>query len=220
MFVKNSDELKNVELCGFLQEMDDEEKRIQNLLPTEIVTQEENDEMKTSTRVMEKVVYKIGYISAGVLFGSIYGGIFYGVRGAIGTGVFGGFMGNKLATNVASAKDCGMQIGNARLERLSNKIKNIEERLKLNSSADRKQLNLAKIYLIEKFKYYYDLNTKARPYYEWGFNAENDSKITTYFGKNGDAYHNGKLTTHTTQLIGNTVLHKYETTQFKDGYPK
>lgn len=221
MFVKNADDLKNVELCEFLQGMDNEEQRIQILSSEEIATEEERNEYETRIQVGERVIHQIGADILGGIGGAVFGNIFLGPVGSIiGAGSMLGIF-NKAVTNRKTARECGMKMGMPRLERLSDKIEQIKDKtLNPDSSTDLKQLNIAEKYLEKNFKYYSNLNAKAVPYVEWGMNGENNSKITTYFDKNGKAYNNGKFTSHTTREIGNTIYHKYETTHFNDGYPK
>ena len=218
MYVKNAPELKDVKLCDFLQEMDDEERRIGTLSEEDIVTREERDEWRTRLQLGERLMHQIG---SNILGGSICafaaGG--FGPMGVIIAGGCGAALSNKAVTNYMTAKEKAMRLHEPRLNRITDKIKAIKNKmLNLDESADLNQLNIAKNYLKGKFKYYSEAARKAPSDVYYGDTYGNAVHVS--FDKYGRTYHNGKFESRTEQVIGDTVFVARRTTHYNDGHPK
>ncbi|WP_068469946.1 hypothetical protein [Candidatus Protochlamydia phocaeensis] len=154
MYVKNSSRLKNVQLCEFLQEMDNQERAIQNKPAEELLTDEEKGEAMCRREIIDR---SIGQIIADPIAG--FGGGLLGLAlGPIGVLTFGGLstvLSHSIALNSSAKKHSGMDAGRPRINRLVQKIERIrEKKMNLDHTTDQNQLNIAEDYLRRKVDRY------------------------------------------------------------------
>lgn len=165
MFVKNADGLKNVPLCPFLRDMDEQEHVIQTIYEGDLprATQEQREDFECCNKRFDRRIRQIvvdssaGAILSGLALAAAAGPIL-----VLGCGVLGVVAVHMRVLDWVAREHGGIDAGRPRINRLARKIENIiEKQQHLDHTADADQLNKSRDHFQKKVDRYNLLYAEA-----------------------------------------------------------
>ncbi|CUI15727.1 putative membrane protein [Candidatus Protochlamydia naegleriophila] len=212
MYVKNSDELKNVQLCSFLQEMDNQERTLQDKPTNARITLEELAEEKCRVEIINRSICQILFDPVGGGFGAIFGGL---MGGPIGAALMGGIVGlgaHMFVLENRARRHSAMDAGRPRINRMISKIEKIKEKkLNLDHTIDPNQLNIAEDYLQRKVDRYNFLKSTTLT---GSYNSSSLGFTHTYYDRDGNYHISGTIQTHHPYRVANGTVYETRTHHF------